>query len=178
MAVLIGGCSATPSHAIPSCPPALNGDPLLLIAQSVPSATFVPCIGEFPVGWSFGGQRIETGHAEFWLGSDRAGDRAVSVILTGACDVSDAVQVPIEADEVGLERFEEPTALPPNFAGNRYYLFEGGCITYRFAFERGGSYSLVVEATEALSFVARQLGIEALEEEGLVLCGAGADCPG
>ena len=83
----------TPSQAVPTCPPAGTGDVLLLMAQSVPSATQVPCIEEFPAGWSFGGQEIESGSSEFWLFSDRAGDRAVTVTLTASCDVRTTTDV-------------------------------------------------------------------------------------
>jgi hypothetical protein len=176
--VALAACSCTPSQAIPTCPPNINGDPLILMAQSVPSAAYVPCIAEFPAGWSFGGLNIESGEAEFWLFSDRAGERAVTVLLTKSCDISRAVQVPTEADEAGLARYEEPQALPPLFSGNRFYVFPGGCITYRFAFTSDASFVEVVEATEALSFLSRAVGIEELRKEGLELCGAGVDCPG
>jgi hypothetical protein len=156
-----------------------GGDVLLLIAQSVPSATYVPCIDQFPVGWSFGGQQIESGKAEFWLYSDRGGERAVTVTLTRACESSGAVEVPTEADEAGTRRYEAPRSLPPDFSGDRYYVFPGGCVTYRFNFERSGSYALVVEATEALSFISRAEGVARLKEEiGVMLCGAGVECPG
>jgi hypothetical protein len=176
--VLALAACGTPSQAVPTCPPASSGDVLILMAQSVPSAAEVPCIAEFPAGWSFGGQQIESGHSEFWLFSDRAGERAVTVTLTRSCDVEAAVEVPADADEAGLRRFEEPRTLPPGFSGDRFYVFPGGCIRYRFDFTRGGSFALVVEATEALSFVSRAEGVEALREEGLVLCGAGVSCPG
>lgn len=151
---------------------------LLLMAQAVPSTTYAPCIDEFPIGWSFAGQQIESGKAEFWLYSDRGGERAVTVTLTRACDVSGAVQVPTEADEAGTRRYELPQSLPPDFTGNRYYVFPGGCVTYRFTFDRGGSYALVVEATEALSFVSRAEGVAILKENGVILCGAEVECPG
>lgn len=176
--VLAAGCGTVPSQAMPTCPPAGSGDTLILVAQAVPSATLIPCIEEFPAGWSFGGENIESGRAEFWLYSDRAGERAVTVTLTRACDVDDAVEVPPESDELGTRRYEEPRSLPPVFTGNRYYVFPGGCITYRFAFGRGGSFSLAVEATAALGFFSREEGVEALEREGLILCGAGVSCPG
>ena len=174
----LASCGPPPPHAIPTCPPNISGDPLILMAQAVPSAAYVPCIQEFPAGWNFGGMNIESGRAEFWLYSDRAGERAVTVLLTEGCDVSGAVQVPTEADEAGLARYEEPRALPPRFVGDRYYVFPGGCITYRFAFARDASFVEAVEATEALSFIARAVGVEELRKDGLDLCGAGVDCPG
>jgi hypothetical protein len=164
--------------AIPTCSTETSSDPLILLAQSVPSAAYVPCIEEFPAGWAFGGMDIESGEAEFWLFSDRAGERAVTVLLTQDCDISRAVRVPTDADEAGLARYEEPRALPPLFAGDRFYVFPGGCITYRFAFTSDASFFEVVEVTEALSFVSRAVGVEELRKEGLELCGAGVDCPG
>jgi hypothetical protein len=176
--VALAACSTTPSLAIPTCSTETSGDPLILLAQSVPSAAFVPCIQEFPAGWSFGGMNIETGRSEFWLYSDRAGERAVTVLLTEGCDVSGAVEMPTDADEAGLARYDEPRVLPPRFVGDRYYVFPGGCITYRFAFTRDASFGEVVEAAEALSFISRAEGVEELRKEGLELCGAGVDCPG
>ena len=181
LAVLLvaGACSnGVPANAIPTCPPEAGGDSLLLWAQAVPSAAYFPCIEGFPTGWLMGGQNVESDRAELWLDSDRAGLRAVTVLLTASCDTSDAVEVPPEADAVGMQRFEQPEALPPAFAGDRYYVFPGGCITYRFAFSPGGSSREVVEATDLLSFVSRQEGVESLDEVGLTLCGRGVDCPG
>jgi hypothetical protein len=177
---VLGGCSTTPIHAVPGCPGSeLSLDPLILVAQAVPSATFAPCIQEFPIGWNFGGQEIQTGRAEFWLDSDRGGVRAVTVTLTPGCDVSEAVEIPPEADALGMRQYELPRLLPPSYEGDRFYVFEGGCIRYRFAFQNVGTYNLVVEATEALGFVDRELGVVELRKEGLILCGAGApDCAG
>src|SRR4029453_6741496 len=50
-----------------------NTNALILMAQAVPSATLVPCIAEFPAGWSYNGSRIRSSSAPFWLDSDRRG---------------------------------------------------------------------------------------------------------
>jgi hypothetical protein len=144
------------------------------MAQAVPSAAYVPCIEDIPTGWSFAGERIRNGRAEFWLDSDRAGFRALTVLLTPTCDTSKAVEVPPETGEPVMRRFEEPTALPPTFSGNRYYVFPGACVTYRFSFRPGASFGEAVQATEALTFAVRAEGVAALAEEGLILCGRGA----
>ena len=34
----------------------------------------LPCVAEFPAGWTFGGSDISSGSARFWLDSDRGGD--------------------------------------------------------------------------------------------------------
>ncbi len=148
------------------------------MAQAVPSAAYVPCISDFPVGWSFGGERIRNGRSEFWMHSDRAGFRALTVLLTPTCDVSKAVEVPPQGAKPQMKQYEEPNALPPTFSGNRYYVFPGGCVTYRFAFVHGAVFAQAVEASQALTFVARAEGVTALAQEGLILCGRGVRCPG
>jgi hypothetical protein len=153
---------------------------LILAAQAVPTATLLPCIEEFPVGWIFGGSEIQSGLVRFWLDSDRAGLQALEVLLTRECDVSDAVEVAPGADEAGTRRFEEPISLPPRFVANRYYVFPGGCVTYRFAFDVDASPTLSFDVDEALAFRPRATLVEQTREQvGLELCGAGASpCPG
>jgi hypothetical protein len=158
-----------------------NTNALILVAQAVPSATLVPCIAEFPSGWSYDGSRIRSGSAQFWLDSDRAGLRALEVALTESCDVSNAVEVTAGAEVVpGVRVYEEPLSLPPTFQANRYLLFPGGCVTNRFRFTAGASATLALEAQQALSFVSRSVLVEQTKEEtGLSLCGAEAPpCPG
>jgi hypothetical protein len=176
-ALALSGCSGQPaaSRIAPTC---RNGDVLILVAQAVPSATQIPCITEFPVGWSFGGEHIQSGQARFWMDSDRAGTRAVTVTLTPSCDTSGTMRIPVEPDEAGTARFEEPQALPPHFSGNRYYTFPGGCVTYRFAFRPGIGFTEALEATSALTFFSRAKGVKLLRKEDLELCGAGVSCPG
>ena len=178
-ALVLSGCGAARDPTAPNCPgTGRDASAVILMAQAVPSAAFVPCVSELPAGWTFGGERLRNGRPEFWLDSDRAGFRALTVSLTRTCDVSKAVEVPSETGALELRRYEEPDALPPTFFGNRYYVFPGGCITYRFTFNRGGAYTQVVEATGALSFVARAEGVRALAEAGVTLCGRGVRCPG
>jgi hypothetical protein len=178
-AALLSGCGAASDQAVPFCPaPGRSGAAAVIMAQAVPSAAFVPCISEFPAGWTFGGERLRSGRPEFWLDSDRAGLRAVTVSLTRTCDVSRAVEVPPEAGEPELKRYEEPNALPPAFSGNSYYVFPGGCVTYRFTFAPGATFTQAVEATEALTFVSRAWGVRRLRKDGIVLCGRGVSCPG
>jgi hypothetical protein len=154
---------------------------LILAAQGIPSAEYVPCILHFPVGWTFGGSEAQTGLFRFWLDSDRAGAQAVEVILQRRCDTRGAVEVPSPPGApVEVQRFEKPLSLRPQFALDRFDVFSGGCVTYSFEFGSGAPPALVFEVNEALSLVPRALGVELFREElGLELCGAGArPCPG
>lgn len=177
LCVLLPGCAARQFQQV-TCDE--DDESLVLAAQAVPTAVLLPCIVEFPVGWIFGGSEIRSGLVRFWLDSDRAGFEALEVRLTRDCDVSEAIEVTPAADEVGTRRYEEPISLPPRFLSNRYYVFQGGCVTYRFAFDRAASPTLTFEIDEALSFRPRSDLVERMRElVGLELCGAGASpCPG
>lgn len=147
---------------------------LILAAQAVPSATLLPCVDAYPVGWTFSGWNATNGGFRFWLDSDRAGFRAVEVVLAPSCDVGDAVEVVPGDDEVGTRRFEEPLSLPPAYAANRYYTFEGGCVEYRYRFRGNADAALALEADRALAFRPRVELVEDLDRIGLLLCGADA----
>ena len=42
-------------------------EPLWLEAQSVPSASLVPCVRSLPAGWGFGGANVRNGWSKFTL---------------------------------------------------------------------------------------------------------------
>ena len=153
---------------------------MVLVAQSVPSATSVPCIASLPAGWSVGTVNVDSDKTQFWLSSAVAGSHAVEVSLLPPekCSVDDSTEVP--SDEAGMRRFERPEQLPPDLEVTRTYVFDGGCVTYEFAFQGGASTSLVFEADQALAFQSRSdLVVEVADRTDLSLCGALAPpCPG
>jgi hypothetical protein len=169
---LLPAC-ANSRNAVVSC--RLDEPSLLLTAQSVPSATLVPCVAELPAGWSYAGADIRSGWARFWLDSDRGGMHAVEVELTPTCDTSAAVEVRPAPDEAGARVYAEPIALEPALWANRYVVFAGGCTTYRYRFVPDAPSTLSLEAEEALGFFPRPALVRDVEERlGVTLCGAGA----
>ncbi|MDQ3980871.1 MAG: hypothetical protein M3314_15205 [Actinomycetota bacterium] len=126
---------------------------LVLAAQSVPTASMVPCVQLLPAGWSHGRTDVRTGRTRFTLNSDRAGVSAVRVTLAERCDTSRATEIP--TDELGTRRFEQVEVVTPGFAGTRFYTFPGGCVSYQFRFQAEGRV-LVNEASLALTFVTRE----------------------
>ena len=135
------------------------------------------CVAELPSGWEVNGADIATGHAKFWLDSDQAGYRSVTVTLSATCNVSSAQQIP--SDEPGTRRFEDPQSLHPQFSNVRYYTFPGGCATYHFRFAPGKSPLLAIPVDGAVSFVPRARLVEHVRSTvDLALCGRGAACPG
>jgi hypothetical protein len=167
-------CAAGSPASRVSCT-ATDGTIFILAAQAVPTATLLPCVATFPAGWTFDGSNVRSGDATFWLDNDRAGIRAVEVDLTRTCDVGSAVEVSPGPDEAGTQRFEQPISLRPAYQANRYYVFDGGCVTYRFRFQPGAATTLALEVDEALSFRSRDALVEFVHKEfGETLCGAGA----
>ena len=167
-------CSAGGGGRTPLC---VNADDsvFVLLAQSVPSATELPCVSEFPVGWTFGGSDISRGLSRFWLDSDRGGIHAVEVSLRRACDTTGAVEERPAPDEAGTQVFVRPDSLEPSFTGTRFLLFGGGCIAYTFHFSSGAPSTLAIEAVEALSLLPRATIVaDVAKDPGLILCGAGA----
>jgi hypothetical protein len=147
---------------------------LILAAQAVPSATLLPCVVAYPPGWTFAGWFAHNGSFGFWLDSDRAGIHAVEVELTQACDTGGAIEVAPSADESGTRRFEQPLSLPPNYAVDRFYTFEGGCVVYHYRFGNTEDPALAIEADQALGFRPRAELVTDLDAIGLHLCGAGS----
>lgn len=161
---------------IPRAPDCAASHATILSAQAVPTASAIPCLAALPSGWTYGGGDIHSGEASFWLHSDQAGEKAVTVTLRSECDVSNAHEVP--SDEADTRRFEDPSSLTPQLVDVRSYVFPGGCATYRFAFMPGAPTAMVFDVDEAVSFVPRtELVAHLRETEGLALCGRGAPCP-
>jgi hypothetical protein len=175
--ISLAGCEVGTPPGTPKCD--APGDAMVLVAQSVPSATQLPCVAELPAGWRFEEQQVASRITTFWLGSDIAGTHAVQVELQPGCDIAGAVSVPSTAeDELGLERFDRPEQLRP-LRLVRFYRFEGGCIVYRYAFSSAAPSSLQFEADEALSFLPRADVVQSVAKDyGLRLCGAGISCAG
>ena len=146
-----------PPHSVvsrsPECGGQFEGEQMVLAAQSVPSATLLPCISALETGWMFGGMRIFDGTTEFFLDSDRAGIRAVHVRLTESCDVSGATEVP--SDEPGARRFENIDSVQGRYSGTRYYTFAGGCVRYRFNFPAEGQAELTTQISRSLDLESR-----------------------
>jgi hypothetical protein len=175
VALALTGCVSTSSRSVmPSCSRP-DQHILVLEAQSVQSATQLPCVAELPAGWSYDGFDIRNDIATFWLNNDRAGIHAVEVTLAASCDTAGAVAVEPDADETGATVYQKPTSLPPGFTGARYLVFEGGCVTYTYTFGSAAAPALTLEAQEALSLVARHLVVDEVQRKyGLTLCGAEA----
>ena len=166
--------TSVPSSPAPDCG---TTHTMILAAQAVPSAAFLPCIAALPSGWTVTSGQIASGRASFALDSGQAGLQTVTITLTATCDTSGAQQIP--SDQPGMRRFERPLSLVPKYSDIRYYTFPGGCATYQFVFAPGASPALATTVDTAVAFMPRSALVSYVRRtEGLALCGRGAPCPG
>ena len=162
--------AAVTGHA-PGCG---TGHPMILAAQAVPSAAFLPCIATLPPGWTADGGQVASGRAAFGLDFGPAGLQTATITLTATCDIAGTRQIP--SSQPGMSQFERPVSGSSDI---RYYVFPGGCVTYRFVFPAGAAPVLATAAESAVTFIPRQELVGYVRQtEGLALCGRGAACPG
>ena len=128
---------------------------VVLMAQAVPTATQLPCVELLPAGWSVSDIFVRNGRARFSLDSDRVGARAVQVVLERFCTFGQVTRVP--SDHPGTRRYQEVISIEPGrrYRGAVYYLFPGGCVTYRLDFRSDEQARPLSEVSLALGFVPR-----------------------
>ena len=149
---LVGGTGCGPAaEAVPGCGSLRR---LAVVAQAVPTASYVPCLDDLEEGWTAEGFDVRRGRAEFRLEPGRAGGRAVEVVLSGRCDVVGAVPTRPRAE--GVRTSIRLASIAPRYAGTLADAFPGGCVTYRFDFRRGPHIPLMEELQSAVALLSRQ----------------------
>jgi hypothetical protein len=133
---------------------------LVLTAETVRTATRVPCLRALQPGWELELYDARNDRARIVLGSDRGGDGAVTIDLVPRCDLRRSTEVP--SDELGAERYEEVVRLPPRYQGTRSYVFPGGCVRFGFDIDARFASGLVNETSLMVGFVPRRAVREAL----------------
>jgi hypothetical protein len=136
-------------------------EPLWLQAQSVPSASLVPCVRSLP-GWTVAGANARNGWSRFILDHDRAGNSAIVVQLAAACDLAGAAEMPSKLP--GVRHYERATRLPGRFTATWYDRFPGGCVTQRLDSTTDIEGRFAAEAPLVLGFATRQALRQALDE--------------
>ena len=132
------------------------------MAQSVPSAEFVPCLDSLPDGWTVAAVSIDQDGTVVRLDSDRAGPGAAELRYAETCDVHEAVAVPSDID--GAARFDRPERLEPGFREQRFYVFAGGCVWWEFDFADDASATLSIGLGDGLELFSRAALNESIRE--------------
>jgi hypothetical protein len=136
---------------------------VVLLAQSVPTATWVPCLEVIPLGWDVSGVEATDEDARFWLDSNRDGVRAVEIRLDEGCDTTGATRIP--SDREGMQRWERVTQVTPEYVGTRFYVFEGGCISVLFRLSGENRAEPLGFATQGIGAVPRDAVRAAVREQ-------------
>jgi hypothetical protein len=88
-------------------------EPQWLLAQSVPSASLVPCLGPLPAGWSVGPVTVNDGRSVIHLNHDRAGTNVLVIELTAGCNPQGAVQA--SSTQPQVRRYERIDRQTPRY---------------------------------------------------------------
>ena len=149
-AATLAGCGSF-SDTVPAC-----ADPLrvAIIAQSVPSAAYLPCIRDLPPGWNTSGFGPSQDGTSFQLNSDRSPGQPVTVRLTASCQTAGASPSPARAP--GVLTYTRLSSISPRFAGTLYDVFPGGCVSYAFDFAMGSQIALTEQFEGAVGLYPRQ----------------------
>lgn len=161
LAVVVAGtaCSVERTLPLPDCE---DGGSVLIVAQSVPTASQVPCLNPLPTGWSVDTVLVNERHTVVKLDSDRAGDEAATLRLEPVCDLTGAI--PVASDLPPTDRYDLVAQLDPSFEGARFYVFDGGCVVWEFDFARDASATEAVAIADTLVLVSRQEFVDTVRD--------------
>ena len=137
-------------------------EPLWLMAQSVPSASLVPCVPSQVPGWKVAEVAVNNGRSVIILDHDRAGKRAAVVRLAAGCDTAGTIATPSPTPLV--QRYQRIDLATDAFGATWYDRFPGGCVTYRLHSTSDVEGSFAIELPGLLGFATRDGLREALRQ--------------
>jgi hypothetical protein len=138
-------------------------EPQWLLAQSVPSASLVPCLHPLPVGWMVGTVTVNDGRSVIPLNHDRAGPGVLVLRLTATCDTRGATPVPSSQPQV--RRYQRIDRQAPRLEATRFDVFPGGCVTAQAAVPAANRAEITGELATILGYyTTRQALQQALDQ--------------
>jgi tRNA A-37 threonylcarbamoyl transferase component Bud32/membrane-associated phospholipid phosphatase len=142
-------------------------EPLWLQAQSVPSASLVPCVSSLPAGWRFvnasegpSPSAARNGWSKFTLAKHQVGFLVVR--LSATCDTTRATPRP--SDQPGTQRYEPTDQGSSGRAATWYDRFPGGCVTAQLQWTSAADAAFATEARSIIDFTTRQALQQALDQ--------------
>jgi hypothetical protein len=130
------------------------------MAQSVPSASLVPCMQLLPVGWKVADVAVNNGRSVITLDATESG--TVVVTLAASCDLAGAAEVTSEQPQA--RRFVRIDRTARGSSVTRAYVFPGGCVTQRFTTPGPAGPRMSDTASVELGFTTRQQLGQALDQ--------------
>ena len=138
-------------------------EPLVLMAQSVPTAAMVPCVKAQPIGWTLQDVVVGSGGSSFTFDHDRGGMHALMVELTRSCAIRGGREQ--ASDQPGSRLFQRVDRAAPGLLATRWYQFPGGCITQRLNLSTGARGELLNDVSIAVGFTTRDALRSSLRHE-------------
>lgn len=139
----------------------------MLQAQSVPSASLVPCVSSLPAGWRVVNasegpmpSAARNGWSMFTLRKYLVGDMVVR--LSASCDTTGAIQRP--SDQPGAQHYERTDQGTSGRAAAWYTVFPGGCVTAQLSWTSPADAGFATEARSIVDFTTRQALQQTLEQ--------------
>ena len=129
-------------------------EPLWLLAQSVPSASSVPCVRSLPAGWTLGHVTVISGRSTVTFDHDRAGVGAMVAAFTARCDPGAAV--PAGRDATGMRSYQRVETSAKRVAITRFDVLPRGCLTTHLVAPPDQQARLAAEIPQLLDFTTRQ----------------------
>ena len=129
-------------------------EPLWLMAQSVPSASLIPCLQLVPVDWTVANVAVNNGRSVITLDHDQAGSGSMVVRLSASCDLAGATEV--TSEQPGARRYLRVDPTSTEFSATRAYTFPGGCVTHRFRAAGPSALRLSDTASTEFGFITRE----------------------
>jgi hypothetical protein len=154
--VAVVAAAVAAALTLPGCEPSTNEQPLCrhpspltLMAESVRTASLVPCVASLPVGWSFAGFTANERYATFDLEREVAEGGVAQVRLSGACETDGLRRV--NSDHAGVDEY---TSISDDAIRRTWmFLFEGGCVRLRVALPSSQSTGPSEVIHDAIAFM-------------------------
>jgi hypothetical protein len=155
---VIGGVSASRSdtsqaNTVPGtlCPTSTVNQ---LVAQTVPTASLVPCASAFGARWSVDGEDYTSDGTSISMTGHDAAEVTWKVTLRSSCDTAGLTQEPDEEHGAAVWRSDVQT--DSTFTRTEAFTFDGGCVTSTVSFPVRFDRALVLgDVDAALQLVPR-----------------------
>jgi len=129
--------------------------PTVLMAESVRTAAYVPCVRSLPIGWAFESFDARDGLSTFGLGSEAGGQNALQVALRRRCPSESDASAGRPAGPPGVTVEREVASADP-YRARWTYVFDGGCAVFDIAFAQGAPVErLLRDVRSGMSFLSR-----------------------
>jgi hypothetical protein len=125
----------------------------VLMAQSVSSASAVPCLNEDVTDWLVTVFEVKNGRARVEFTHRYGRNDTATLELTADCDVGAAREVSSRFD--GMRRYNQPGNRGGRYTDRIYFVSPGACTALRFDLSGAGADLRGAEISGVLGFVSR-----------------------